>query len=54
MLLGLKKSPAVEQVLFRDADKFAANGYAVSFVPFGFAQPQGPWLIRNCEAGSMN
>src|ERR1700728_3371018 len=47
MLAAFKKTPIAPQVLFRDADKFTANGYAVSFVPFGFSQPEGPWPIRN-------
>jgi hypothetical protein len=46
-MLGILKKQTVEQVRFAQADLFVANGYAVSFVPFGFAQPQGPWLIRN-------
>jgi len=43
-MLALKKNPP-EQVLWRDADKFVANGYAPARTPFGDGMPGGPWAI---------
>lgn len=42
-MLALKKEPPRAQVLFRDADKLAANGYALAPTPFSHGQPLGPW-----------
>ena len=39
MLLGIKKTPAVEQLLFKDADAIAANGYLPGPLPWGHSQP---------------
>jgi hypothetical protein len=53
MLAAFKKEPP-EQVLWRDADKFLANGYAPARTPFGHGMPGGPWAIVYSAPGDAD
>jgi hypothetical protein len=42
-MLGMKKQPTVQQLLFKDADLLAANSYYPAPLEFGYSLPEGSW-----------